>query len=224
MHARAAMPPALTRRERALIRALRTPTLVQAWLNALPYNNERGGGTQRSFRGVVRTRSGHCLEAALFAAVVLEQHGYPPLVMSLESQDNLDHVVFVYQRRGRWGSVARSRDPGLHGRKPVFSTLRGLAYSYLDPYVDYSGRLLGYGVADLAVAMGGYNWRWAEGNVWKVEELLIHWPHVKLPSSTTRYRQLKRWYREYRAMNADRKPIDYRGREKWSPLPDEFVR
>jgi hypothetical protein len=79
-------------------------------------------------------------------------------------------------------------------------------------------------VADLAVAMGGYNWRWAEGNVWKVEELLIHWPHVKLPSSTTRYRQLKRWYREYRAMNADRKPIDYRGREKWSPLPDEFVR
>ena len=64
----------------------------------------------------------HCLEAALFAAVVLEQHGYPPLLLSFESIDRLDHVIFVYKQRGRWGSVARSRDPGLHGRKPVFAT------------------------------------------------------------------------------------------------------
>ena len=222
MAGRAQAQPALSPRERALIRRLRSPTDTQAWLNALPYNVEKGGETLRSFRGVTRTGSAHCLEAALFAAVVLEQHGFPPLVMSLESRDNLDHVVFVYQRRGRWGSVARSRDPGLHGRKPVFATLRGLAYSYLDPYVDYSGRLLGYGVADLSIAMGSYDWRWAEGNVWKVEQVLIDWPHVKLPSSTARYRQLKRWYREYRQINGDRKPIDYRGREKWSPLPDEF--
>ena len=215
-------PPPLSRRERALIARLRTPTRVQAWLNALPYNVEKGGETQRSFRGVVRTGSAHCLEAALFAAVVLEQHGYPPLVMSLESQDNLDHVIFVYRSRGLWGSVARSRDPGLHGRKPVFSTQRGLACSYRDPYVDYTGRLLGYGVADLSIAMGQYDWRWADGNVWKVEQVLIDWPHVKLPSSTARYRQLKRWYREYRAANGGQKPIAYRGRERWSPVPAEF--
>jgi hypothetical protein len=214
----------LSPRERKLIRTLRTPAGTQAWLNALAYNTEDDGPSQRSFRGVVRTGSAHCLEAALFAAVVLEQHGYPPLVMSLESQDNLDHVVFVYRHCGGWGSVARSRDPGLHGRKPVFATLRGLAYSYLDPYVDYSGRLLGYGVADLSIAMGNYDWRWAGGNVWKVEQVLIGWPHVKLPSSTARYRHLKRWYREYREQNGDRKPIAYRGREKWSPLPDEFRR
>jgi len=216
--------PVLSPRERKLIRTLRTPASTQAWLNALRYNTEKDGPSQRSFRAVVRKGSAHCLEAALFAAVVLEQHGYPPLVMSLESQDNLDHVVFVYRHRGRWGSVARSRDPGLHGRKPVFSTLRGLACSYRDPYVDYSGRLLGYGVADLSIAMGNYDWRWADGNVWKVEQVLIDWPHVKLPSSTARYRRLKRWYREYRAQNGDRKPIDYLGREKWSPLPDEFLR
>jgi hypothetical protein len=216
-------PPALSRRERALIARLSTPARVQAWLNALPYNVEKGGGTQRSFRGVVRTGSAHCLEAALFAAVVLEQHGYPPLVMSLESQDNLDHVIFVYRSRGRWGSVARSRDPGLHGRKAEFATCRALAYSYLDPYVDYTGRLLGYGVADLSTAMGKYDWRWADGNVWKVEQVLIDWPHVKLPSSTARYRQLKRWYREYRAANDGRKPIAYRGRERWSPIPADFL-
>jgi hypothetical protein len=223
MNRRSSVSPALSRAERALIRTLRTPTCVQGWLNALDYNVELDGGTLRSFRGVVRTQSAHCLEAALFAAVVLEQHGYAPLVMSLESQDNLDHVIFVYRTDGRWGSVARSRDPGLHGRKPVFPTIRALAYSYVEPYIDYSGRVRAYGVADLATAMGRYDWRWAERNVWKVEQVLIDWPHVKLPSSTVRYRQLKKWYRQYRENNDGRKPVEYKGREKWSPLPDEFT-
>jgi hypothetical protein len=223
MPSRAPAPPGLTATEQRLIRRLRTPAAVQAWLNALDYNVETDGGTLRSFRGVVRTQSAHCLEAALFAAVVLEQHGYPPLVMSLESQDNLDHVIFVYRRQGRWGSVARSRDPGLHGRKPVFRTIRALAYTYVEPYIDYTGRVRGYGVADLSTAMGRYDWRWATHNVWKVERVLIDWPHVRLPSSTARYRQLKRWYREYRATHDDRKPTDYRGRETWSPLPAEFI-
>ena len=104
-------PRAFTPAERRVIDRLRTPAAVQAYLNALPYNTERGGETLRSFRGVVRTGTAHCFEAALFAAVVLEQHGYPPLVLSFESVDLLDHVIFVYRQRGRWGSdraLARS--------------------------------------------------------------------------------------------------------------------
>src|SRR5437588_8096250 len=98
-------------RERRLIARLRTPLQVQRFLNRLPYNEEpHGRATLRSFRGVVREGSAHCLEAALFAATVLEQHGYPPLVLSFESIDELDHVIFVYRQNGRWGSVARSRD------------------------------------------------------------------------------------------------------------------
>ena len=85
---------------------------VQHWLNELPYNTEKGGETLRSFRGVVRTGTAHCLEAALAAAVILEQHRYPPLVLSFESIDLLDHVIFVYRGADGWGSVARSRDPG----------------------------------------------------------------------------------------------------------------
>ena len=212
----------LTARERRLIARLSTPARVQQWLNELPYNIERSGETLRSFRPVARLETAHCLEAALFAAVVMEQHGYPPLVMSLESQDNLDHVIFIFQPRGRWGSVARSRDPGLHGRKAVFSSPRALARSYIDPYVDYTGRVRAFGVANLAEAMGRYDWRWAQTNVWKVEQVLIDWPHRRLTSSTARYRRLKRWYREYRATHEDRKPIRYRGKKKWTPIPDEF--
>src|SRR5438067_9226724 len=79
--------------ERRLIARLKTPVQVQRWLNALPYNTEPppGRATLRSLRGVVRHHTAHCLEAALAAAVILEQHGYPPLVMSFESVDELDH-------------------------------------------------------------------------------------------------------------------------------------
>src|SRR6516225_11685354 len=112
-------PDRFTRDERRIIGRLRTPRAVQRFLNALPYNNEPppARATLRSFREVVRHRTAHCMEAALTAAVILEQHGYPPLVLSFESIDELDHVLFVYRRHGRWGSIARSRDPGLHGRK-----------------------------------------------------------------------------------------------------------
>lgn len=211
-----------TRAERALIGRLTTPAKVQRWLNALPYNTEASGETQRSFRPVARLKTAHCMEAALFAAVVLEQHGYPPLVMSLESKDWLDHVIFVYRHDSGWGSVARSRDPGLHGRKPRFRSPRALAQSYYDGYVDYTGRLRGFGLVNLREAMRGYDWRLSDKNVWKVEQMLIDLPHQKIKTSDRRYRQLLRKYTQHRATHADRKPTYYRGRDKWKPLPEEF--
>jgi hypothetical protein len=214
-----------TRRERRLIARLPTPFAVQHYLNRLPYNTEPApnGATLRSFRGVVRNGTAHCLEAALFAAVVLEQHGYPPLVLSFESIDELDHVIFVYKTRGRWGSVARSRDPGLHGRRPVFATPRALALSYADPYVDYTGRVTGYAVVNVGREMNGYEWRLAETNIWKVERMLLDYPHRRIKTSDRRFRQLRKWYREYRAANGGRKPIDYRGNERWTEIPGEFL-
>ncbi|MEZ5292568.1 MAG: hypothetical protein R2745_15915 [Vicinamibacterales bacterium] len=215
-------PPrsAFTPRERALVSRLATPLAVQRWLNALPYNTEPGGETLRAFRGVVQRGTAHCLEAALFAAAALEQHGYPPLLLSFESIDHLDHVIFVFRGARGWGSVARSRDPGLHGRLPVFATPRALALSYVDPYVDFTGRVRGYAVVHLA-AMGGYDWRFSTGNVWAVERLLIDWPHHRIRTSDVRYRRLKRRYRAYREAHGG-KPLYYRGRERWSPLPAEY--
>ena len=218
-----AAPPALpfTAAERRVIARLRTPAAVQQWLNELPYNNEQGGETLRTFRGVVSHGKAHCLEAALSAAVILEQHRYPPLVMSLESVDLLDHVVFIYRGAGGWGSVARSRDPGLHGRKPRFATPRALALSYLDEYIDFTGRLKGYGAADLRV-LDPYDWRLAETNVWKVENLLIDWPHRRIAMSPRREARLRRWYREFRDAHGYKPWKAYDGRDRWMPLPPEF--
>ena len=212
-----------TPREQCLIDRLRTPLQVQRWLNALPYNTEPPPerAKLRSFRGVVRHQRAHCLEAALAAAVLLEQHGYPPLLLSFESIDDLDHVIFVYRRRGRWGSVARSRDPGLHGRKAVFRSARDLALSYVDGYIDFTGRITGFAVVDLRL-LGNYDWRLSERNVWKVERLLLDYPHAPIRSSDARIDRLRLRYRRFKARFPDRKPIYYQGREKWTALPDEF--
>jgi hypothetical protein len=194
---------------------------VQGWLNALPYNVEKGGETLRSFRGVVRTGMAHCLEAALSAAVILEQHRYPPLVLSFESIDLLDHVIFVYRTPSGWGSVARSRDPGLHGRKPLFATPRALALSYTDEYIDFTGRVKAYAVVDLRV-LGAYDWRLSGKNVWKVERLLLDWPHRHLATSNRRTNALRRRYRAFREAHGYKPWKYYEGRERWMPLPPEF--
>ena len=198
---------------------LRTPLAVQRYLNRLRYNTEPppGRATLRSFRGVLRHRTAHCLEAALSAAVILEQRGYPPLVLSFESIDELDHVIFIYEHQGRWGSVARSRDPGLHGRKAVFGSPRALALSYVDPYVDFSGRVTGYAVVDLRM-LGRYDWRLSERNVWKAERLLLDAPHRPIRTSDARYERLRRKYIQFR-QRYGRKPVYYANRHTWTALP-----
>lgn len=210
--------PSFTKAERRLIARLRTPAAVQRFLNGLSYNTEPppGRAMLRTFRGVARSRTAHCLEAALTTAVILEQHGYPPTVMSLESIDGLDHVVFVYRKQGRWGSVARSRDPGLHGRKPVFRSLRDLALSYFDPFVDLTGCLKAYGAVDLRV-LDPYDWRLATGNVWKVERLLYEIPHKPIRCSQRRVDRLRRKYREFLRQHPGRKPVYY-DRSAWTRL------
>lgn len=211
-----APPPrqAFRPKERALIERCRTPRQVQEFLRTLPYNWERRGETLRTFRGVVRHWEAHCLEGALVAATILEQHGYPPLLLDLESQDQLDHVLFLYRQRGRWGTVARSRDAGLHGRKPVFRTVRQLVMTYVDPYVDGSGRITGYGVGDLRTLVRG-DWRLSAENVWEVERALIRMPHRPLRTSDRRYRAILRRFLDFREQHPGGPVTFYPDRSTW---------
>src|SRR6185503_14895798 len=87
-----------TAKEWNLVQRLNTPAKVQRFFSQMTYNRETDGGTMRSFREVVKRNEAHCLEAAVGAAVILEQHGYPPLLLDLESHDLLDHVIFVFKK------------------------------------------------------------------------------------------------------------------------------
>ena len=200
--------------ERRLIRRLRTPAQVQRFLRDLPYNFEKQGETLRTFRGVARRGTAHCLEGALSAATILEQHGYPPLVLDVTSVDNLDHVVFLFQHRGRWGTVGRSRCPGLHGRKPIFASVEALVRDYLEPFVDLTGRVNGYAVADLR-DIRGVNWRLSERNVWAVEQYLIDFPHRRIRTPDVLYRRWLVRYTRYKERFPHREPVYYRHKHRW---------
>ena len=200
--------------ERRIIETHRTPRQVQRYLSALPYNRETHGETLASFRTALARRTVHCLEAALVAVAILEQHGYPPFLLSLESQDKLDHVVFPFRRNNLWGAVARSRDTALHGRRPVFRNLRQLAWSYFDPYVDTTARLTGYGLGDLR-ELGNYDWRFSGRNVWKVERYLCEIPHRALNSSERRYTELLTRFKAFRQKNPTGSPTYFDNKDVW---------
>ena len=203
-----------TASEWKLIQRLNTPAKVQRYFSALAYNREPNGSTLRSFRELIKTNEAHCLEAAVGAAVILEQHGYPPLLLDLESHDLLDHVLFVFRLNGSWGSVGRSRDIGLHGRKPVYRSLRDLAWSYFDPFVDFSGRLKAYAVTSL-YELGDYDWRFSPRRMLKVEDHLRNIAHQPLRSSDQRYEKLLARYHHFKKRFPDRSPAYYDSRDKW---------
>lgn len=203
-----------TKREWEIVQSHRTPERAQQFLRSIPYNRELDGETCYSFRRVLRENRAHCLEGTLAAAVILEQHGYPPVVVSIESQDKLDHVLLLFKRNGRLGSVARSRDIGLHGRKPVFRTVRDLVMSYFEPYIDHTGRITGYAVASL-YELGSYDWRFSMRNVRKVEHYLQDIPHRPLFSSEARYEKARRRYLEFHREHPDRSPDYFGDRYLW---------
>ncbi len=206
---------AFTRKEWKIIESHRTPLQVQKYLRSLVYNKEEEGDSQRSFRTVVSKGSAHCLEAALTAAAILEQHGYPPRLISFESIDHLDHVIYVYQKNGLWGSIARSRDEGLHGRKPVFKTARALAASYIDPYVDFSGRITGFKVVELS-ELGNYDWRFSKRNLWKLEKYLLAIRHDSLSTPEARYQRLLKRYKEFRKKHPEQQATYFRNTHLWT--------
>lgn len=172
----------------SLAKKYRTPRQVQKFIQTLKYNSEEKAVTLRSAKSAILAKTAHCIEAAFVAAAILEVHQYPPLILDLESKDGLDHVVFVFQEKGLWGAIGRSRDHGLEGRSPVYRTLRDLAWSYFDPYVDLTGRLKAYQCLHLDDTKSP--WRTSPRNVWRAENYLLSIDHIKLNSSPHRYSKL----------------------------------
>lgn len=142
---------------------------------------------------VARRGRAHCLEGALSAAATLEQHGYAPFILDLESTDLLDHTLFIFQSKGKWGAIGKSRDIGLDGRKPVFKTVEDLARSYVIPYIDAKAHIKAYGVLDLRT-LENASWRTSDRNVWYVEEKLRHIKHTKI---VTPAKEVQRWRKRF---------------------------
>lgn len=169
--------------ERAVFRRLNTPQKIAHFLDhEVAYNKEPDGPTCRSPRRVLRDRTGHCMEGAMFAAAALRMLGYPPLLIDLESVRDDDHVLAVYQRDGHWGSIAKSNYSGLRHREPVFRTLRELVLSYFEHYfnLEYEKSLRNYSRPVNLTRFDAIHWMTAEEDVWAVPEHLCYVSHTPL--------------------------------------------
>jgi len=177
------LPNSWTPAERSVFRRLNTPQKIQRFLDfELAYNKEQGGETCRSPRRVLRDRTAHCMEGALFGAAALRMLGHPPLLLDLEAVRDDDHVLAVFRQRGHWGSVAKSNYAGLRYREPVYRTLRELVMSYFEHYYNLRKEktLRRYSRPVDLRRFDADHWMTAEEEVWFVPEYLTEISHTDI--------------------------------------------
>jgi len=169
----------LTATEVRRLRALRTPALVQRFLDELPYHH---ANTAWSPRCVLREHTAHCLEGAIFAAAALRVNGYPPLLWDLEAFHDVDHVLAIYRYRGHWGAIGKSNFAGLRFREPVYRSLRELAMSYFEQYYNLRRErtLRAYSRPANLKRFDRLDWMTTETGVWFIPEYLCHVAHTPL--------------------------------------------
>ena len=163
------------------LRALKTPALVQRFLDQLPYHH---GNTAWSPRLVLRGNTAHCLEGAIFAAAALRVNGFPPLLLDLEAVRDVDHVIAVYRYDGHWGAIAKSNFAGLRYREAVYRSLRELVMSYFDVYYNLLGErtLRAYSRPVNLARFDRLAWMTTDKPVWFIPEHLCHIAHTRLLS------------------------------------------
>lgn len=161
------------------IRAMKDPNGVQKFLNSLPYHIAH---TCWSPRKVLRHRTVHCLEGAIFGAAALRVLGYPPLLWDLEAERDTDHVLAIFRHNGCWGAVAASNFAGCRYREPVYRTLRELAMSFFNLYFNLAKQrsLRRYSNPVNLKRFDRLGWMTSEKEVWYIPEYLCDIPHKSL--------------------------------------------
>jgi hypothetical protein len=125
-----------SKEEEEFLSRYNSPWLIQVFLDSIDYNPSY---ECRSPRWVIRKRSAHCFEGALFAAAALDFIGHKPLIIDMKAFNDDDHVIAVFREDGYWGAVAKSNFTSLRFREPVYRSLRELIMSYFDFFFNIFG-------------------------------------------------------------------------------------
>ena len=168
-----------TGKELRKLKSLRTPAGIQRFLEDLEYHL---ADTAWSPRRVLRERTAHCFEGAVFAAAGLRVLGFPPLLMDLSAHHDTDHVLAIFKVGNGWGALAKSNYAGCRYREPVYRTLRELAMSYFEDYFNLRRE------RTLRVYSGPVNlkrfdrlaWMTSEKEIWFIAEYLVDVHHYRL--------------------------------------------
>jgi hypothetical protein len=122
--------------EAEFLKTLTDTGKIQDFLDSIEYNPVY---ECRSPRWVIRKRSAHCFEGALFSAAALSYLGYKPLIVDMKAYNDDDHVIAVFKENGHWGAIAKSNFTSLRYREPVYRTIRELIMSYFDFFFNVNG-------------------------------------------------------------------------------------
>jgi hypothetical protein len=121
--------------QRRVLARLRTPQLIQDYIDHFPENFSPIGDPIQNPAQVLASQKAHCIEGAILAAAALAYHGKPPLLMDFQTRgDDEDHVVAIFKQGGYWGAISKTNHPVLRWRDPVYRTPRELAMSYFNEY------------------------------------------------------------------------------------------
>jgi len=175
----------LAPREHAILKRLRTPERIQAFLNAIPCNHEIGGETVLSVREVLRQRRAHCIEGAMVAAAALWVNGDRPLLMHLDCDiSDYPHVIAVFKRGGHWGAISKTNGAPLRYRDPIYRNLRELVLSYFHEYSNKRGHktLRSYSTPFDMSRLPPEEWVTSEKSCWKTHDRLTERRHFALIS------------------------------------------
>jgi hypothetical protein len=181
----------LSLEEEKLFKALNSPGKVQDYLDGLAINFDDDDDTCSSPRVVIRRGSAHCIEAALLATAILIYHGQEAWLLDLKANArDLDHVVCLFKRKGRWGAISKTRYLALRFREPVYSSVRELAMSCFHEYINKHGEktLRSYS-APFSLKRYGSNWIISQDNLWLIANELDESRHFAIVPKGLRLRK-----------------------------------
>ena len=169
-----------TKEEAKFLETLNDPDKIQGFLDTVDYNPKY---ECKSPRWVLKKRSAHCFEGALFAAAALQYNGYKPLIVDMKSQNDDDHVLAVFKKDGYWGSIGKSNFTTLRYREPVYRNLRELIMSYFDLYFNMKGykSLRSYSIPLDLTVYNSLNWTTTDDDLEYIGdklEKIRHYPVV----------------------------------------------
>ncbi len=183
----------LTHKEYETLARLTTPIKIQNFLDTIPMNWEKKGDTHLSPRRVLKERKAHCIEGALLAATALWMQGEPPLIINISARlgkGDVDHVITLYKRGGRYGAISKTNYAVLRFRDPVYRTPRELVLSYFNEWFlsETGEKTLECYSKPLDMRRFGHEWITTEKNVWEIADALSVLPHYYLvPKGNWRY-------------------------------------
>ena len=169
-----------TKDEISFLKTISDPDKIQGFLDSIEYNPVY---ECRSPRWVIKKKSAHCFEGALFAAAAMEFNGYQPLIVDLKAFNDDDHVIAIFKEGIYWGAVAKSNFTSLRYREPVYRSLRELIMSYFDFYFNTDGdkSLRSYSVPLNLTVYNSHHWKTTDEDLEYIGdklEQLHHYPVV----------------------------------------------